>query len=494
MKRPRPVRIVTLPGRTVPELREQARRAGAAGADMAEVRVDRLTPYPSTELASLFPSSLPLLGTYRSQAEGGEGADDTSERRRTFDELGQLGFAALDREGRRDLPPGPGQRAIVSYHLPQLPAPTELRRLLATAEPASWFVKVVVPASLAELATVVLPALPAPEENSYVLHTTGASGPLLRAWAGRLGMAAVYCALPEGPATERPVEASQLPVSRVVRFQEGPQPGGLFAILGHPVSESASPRIHSAWFELGRRAGLYLALDVASESEFEVTLRTLADGDFAGVNVTRPWKTAARALSDESAPSAESTGCANTLTFRGGEIRAENTDLFAVHRRLTELKGSGHWDGERLTVIGAGGAARASLAAARALGCSATVLARRDAEADRLAREFGEEAGRWEVPRPTGLLVNATPVGGPEGGTLPAALPDWIPRGGYVLDFVYAPHSPILAQAAAARDASYEDGWRLLVYQAAESHGIWWGRSVPPDWVARLVAEGPCTA
>jgi shikimate dehydrogenase len=493
MKRPRPVRIVTLPGRSVPELREQAALAMAAGADMVEIRIDRLSESSPADLAPLFPSEVPLLATYRSRAEGGEGSDHPEERRRMLDDLVGRGFSAVDREGRRDGPPPAGTKGVVSYHLAALPSRTDLRHLLVAAGPGSWFVKVVAPATLAELIDIVLPALPSPEESSYVVHTTGASGPLLRGWSGRLGMAAVYCSLPARRSRLPSVEPAQIPVDRLRQFQDGPAPGRLFALLGHPVSASASPEIHSKWFDEERQAGLYVPLDVTSESEFEATVRTLADGGFSGVNVTRPWKSTALACSDDSAPNADRAGCANTLVFRAGRVRAENTDVLAVHRRLTELKQEGRWDGGRVTVIGAGGAARASLAASQALGSSATVLARRESEATRIAREFGAESGRWGSPRPTALVVNATPVGLLDGGVLPGIVSDWVLPRGYIVDFVYSPQNPEVARAAAAAGAGYEDGRRLLVYQAAESYRIWWERAIPDASIDRMVAEVQCT-
>ncbi|MCI4331033.1 MAG: type I 3-dehydroquinate dehydratase [Thermoplasmata archaeon] len=492
MRGRRPLRIVTLPGRTVPELHAELPRAAASGGELAEVRVDRLPPSERAELRRLFPAALPLIATYRSRAEGGEGEDGAVERAAVFSQLGGMGFAAFDREARRD-PVLPGSSpAIVSYHSSASTPVEELRRQISELVPGSWFVKSVLPASLTDVFTGLLGTIPTSQESSFVLHTTGPSGALLRVWADRLGMAAVYCALPTIAGSAAPVEPAQIPVDRMRRYQMGSGARRLFAVLGRPVDHSASPALHSAWFDAADRRALYIALEVVSESELAETLPRLFAGGFAGVNVTHPWKTAALALATESSRGATRCGCANTLRLDGETVRAENTDLVAVLRRLGELRAEGRWDGARVTVLGAGGAARATLAASEAMGAQVTVVARRREEAEVLAREFGAEHRAWNDPHPSSLLVHATVLGRNASDAPPAPLVGWIARGGWVLDFVYGPKIPVVSDAAISAGATYEDGWRLLVYQAAESYRIWWETPPPTEVVRRQLEGGTC--
>jgi len=143
-------------------------------------------------------------------------------------------------------------------------------------------------------------------------------------------------------------------------------------------------------------------------------------------------------------------------------------------------------------VLGAGGAARATLAAARELGASATVFARRPSAAEALAKEFGAAAGAPGEGAPAGLVVHATNVGREPGSSLEVPIAPWLGRLSHLLDWVYAPNEPVVRRAAERAGASYEDGWRLLVYQAAASYEIWWGRPPAEASVVRSVEEGPC--
>jgi shikimate dehydrogenase len=502
-----PLLIVTLPARSVEQARDEIELARRGGADAAEIRLDRWPEAERAKVAQLFPAGLPLVATLRSQAEGGEGPDDAAERQRCFAAYGGLPFAFLDRELERDslevapipkAPPGSSPATlIVSRHLLAPPAPLELRNLLRRPPDSGQILKIVLPASLDLFFHQIIPELLPPGELSYVVHTTGPSGPLLRAWAGRFRFPIAFASLPDPPsigASPAPVEAAQIPVDRLRRYLQAPDPSPLYAVVGHPIDHSSSPAIHSRWMREGGHAGLYVALDVTSEEEFVGMLPSLVAADVAGINVTHPYKSVALKVADQVSRGAEACGCANTLTFRHGEVEAENTDLAAVSRRLDELKTSGRWDGKELTILGAGGAARATLVAAVATGAATRVVARNETKATSLAREFGVQTVADSVTAGRGLVVNATPIGRKGAGPLNERWESFLRPGGYLVDFVYAPEEPFLAQAAQRSGCGYEDGWRLLVYQAAASYSVWWPEGPSEESVTSLAEEAPCAA
>ncbi len=495
MNRPPPAVIVSLPARSVAEAKEQLREARRGGADLAELRLDWFPAEECARLGELFPSPLPLVATLRSREEGGEGPDDPEVRARRLGEIARHPFRWVDAERARDFPVAerlarPGVLdLIVSTHLPSEIPTEQWSSLLRESAPSGSVRKVVAQASVEHLLHDLLPALPPPEEGPIVAHTTGGSGPLLRAWSRRFGFPFVYAALPEslaGP-TPDPVEPSQIPVERLKPFLEAEGSPPLFAITGHPVAHSRSPALFARWMREDRRVGLYVALDFGSDREFAEAIPLLAEGGFRGLSVTHPFKAVAGEVADEAGPGVEACGVANTLTFGPDGIVSENTDLVAILRRLDELRFSKLWDGASLGVIGAGGAARATLAAARSLGVEAYVWARRTAAAEALAREFGAHAtSQVSASRPS-LVVHATPVG--RAGELVRAAPDfgWMRRGVHTIDWVYAPDEPIVRRAAERVGATYEDGARLLVYQGAASYGIWWGNEPSPDQVAEAI-------
>ncbi|MCI4339886.1 MAG: type I 3-dehydroquinate dehydratase [Thermoplasmata archaeon] len=488
-----PVIIASLPSSSLAEARRDIGVAAEAGADVAEVRFDRWSVEERRRTADLFPSPLPLLATLRSTAEGGGGPDDAGARRAWREQVLSLPFAWIDLEFDRDLAgPFPSEGAVtwvVSSHLPAGTSAASVHARLDAGSPVPSIAKVVVPETVGETLGSLLSDLPPAGASRRIVLTTGPSGPLLRAWSRRLGFAAVYGSLPRSAGGAPPVEASQIPVDRLRRYLPHEPSPPLFAVIGRPVAHSRSPDLHHYWMEAEGRRGLYIALEFQSESELADAIGPLVRGGFRGLNVTHPFKEAALRLSTRAGPGAEACGCANTLTFTDGEIEAENTDLLAILRRLEDLKRGGRWDGHDLVVAGTGGAARATLAAARSLGVHATVLGRHVERTQQLADAFSATAGDAAHAAPTSVLVHATPVGRRGAGPLHVPLGPWLGERTHLLDFVYRAEDPTVPDLARRHGASYEDGRRLLGYAAAASFEIWWGTSPSPTLIDAAVRE-----
>jgi shikimate dehydrogenase len=498
-----PMLIASCPGRSIATLKTELQQAAQSGADLGEVRIDRLVPADRRRLAELFPSPIPLVATLRSRAEGGEGPDSPDERAELLDSAARLPFRILDLEQARDSallqsskPPSiPAVTLMVSSHLPESASTSSVRRLLEQPRPSGAVAKVVLPCNFERLWSDLLPGLaPLDAYAPYVLHTTGPTGPILRAWARRFGMFAVYSSLPQPTAgeTKESVEPAQLPVDRLNVFLRAGSEGALFGVVGHPIGHTRSPAVHSLWMQREQRNGLYLALDMSTAREVAESIGPLAAGGFRGLNVTHPWKQVALSLASQALPAAEAAACANTLSFESGNISAENTDVAAVRRRLSELKEEGAWDGSPVVVLGGGGAARSALAAVSSLGSSGIVVTRRPDVAQELVREFGGEVGTGPSLKPARIVIHATPAGRQENPHLD--LP-WIEAVGpttHLVDFVYAPTHSFLRDRAQARGATYEDGSRLLIYQAAESYATWWGSPPSPALEDAALQEVLC--
>lgn len=483
MNLPPPAIVVSLPARTVAEARRQMETARESGADLIEIRFDRFGPAELGRVGELFPNPLPLVATLRSRAEGGEGPDDAETRARVLHDLARYPFRWIDVELARDFPAAealltPGVRGlIVSSHLPTTTREPEWRHLLRQTVPEGAVRKVVAVAPVGQLLRELIPSLPPPGESPLVAHTTGSSGPLLRAWSRRFGFPLVFASLPQRVDAVSPwsVEPSQIPADRLRPFLDADATPPLFAVVGHPVGRSRSPALHTRWMrELGQ-VGLYMALDFESDQEFVDSIPSLVAGGFRGLNVTHPLKQVALELADRAGSGAVACGVANTLSFGPEGAEAENTDLAAILSRFEELRSTGRWDGSSVGVIGAGGAARATLAAARSMGVEAYLWARRSGAAEPLAQEFGAHVVGGSARVGPSLVVHATPMGMMAGGS--PVLPDlgWFRSGIHVVDWVYGPENPIVRDTVERAGATYENGARLLVYQAAASYGIWWG-------------------
>lgn len=246
------------------------------------------------------------------------------------------------------------------------------------------------------------------------------------------------------------------------------------AVIGHPVGHSRSPDMQTAALtELGLAGEwTYGALDVAPE-DFEATVAELAVADeYAGVNVTVPHKEAALAMADAASEAARAIGAANTLSFRDGQIVADNTDAGGLLRSLPR-----RFDGERALVLGAGGAARAAIWGLADSGAEVDVWNRTRERGETVAAELGARAVAEPSAADYALIVNTTAVG--LGGEdpfehLPLGAEDFVP-GQVVVDMVYTDEPSGLLAAAEAAGALTIDGLEMLVQQGALSLRIWTG-------------------
>ncbi|MEM6913122.1 MAG: shikimate dehydrogenase [Pseudomonadota bacterium] len=247
-------------------------------------------------------------------------------------------------------------------------------------------------------------------------------------------------------------------------------------VIGHPISHSLSPRIHNQWFDDVGIEGAYQAIDAAPQA-FEAAVYGLVEQAWAGLNVTIPHKIAALEIALERSPTAEAVGAANLLTFVGGDVYADNTDVFGFERSLEEIGVSPSV--EHAVVLGAGGAAAAVLYALRN-SARVTLLNRTRERADALASRFPHvEACDWSerdglVAQAPDLLVNTTSLGMTGQPDLELAFGDAVPAA--AVDIVYGKEpTPFLRMAKAAGVEKLMDGLGMLVFQAAPSFEAWTG-------------------
>jgi shikimate dehydrogenase len=249
----------------------------------------------------------------------------------------------------------------------------------------------------------------------------------------------------------------------------------LAGVLGFPVAHSRSPAMMNAAFGELELDWRYAKLPVPPQ-RFAETARALPGSGYRGANVTIPHKLAACALADERTPAAAAIGAANTLTFAGGRVLADNTDAGGLLDALGEDP-----RGRSALVLGAGGAGRAAVWALREAGAAVAVWNRTTERARALAEELGVEQA--ERPgRAADILVNATSLG-LHGEDLPAELR--LEQAAVVVDLVYGSAPTALCRWAEAAGARVVDGLEVLVRQGARSLEGWTGRPAPLDAMRR---------
>ncbi|HEU4618090.1 MAG TPA: shikimate dehydrogenase, partial [Gammaproteobacteria bacterium] len=151
-----------------------------------------------------------------------------------------------------------------------------------------------------------------------------------------------------------------------------------YGLVGHPVHHSRSPLIHSLFARQTHQHLTYELIE-ADPASFETAVRGFAAAGGKGLNVTVPHKEAAFRLADERGPEASAAGAVNTLSFRQGRIRGDNTDGTGFLRDLRDNLGCA-LGGRRVLVLGAGGAARGIIPALLGAAVAELVLANRTLE------------------------------------------------------------------------------------------------------------------
>ena len=269
--------------------------------------------------------------------------------------------------------------------------------------------------------------------------------------------------------------------------------GKLAAVIGWPVGQSVSPVLHAHWLKEHGIKGAYVALPI-EPAHFGRCVAALPLMGFAGASVTVPHKEAAFALASSLDEDATATGAVNTLVFDGERIAGLNTDVRGFAASLAETLGPDAARKGPAAVLGAGGAARAVVAALQRAGSpEIRIINRTPARSDALLRSAPGGAiramtwGDWKVGlADVGLLVNTTSLGMTGKPAMDIAL-DFLPRSAAVADIVYNPLETDLLRRARARGHRTMDGLGMLMHLAAPAFAAWFG--VAPKVTPQLRAE-----
>ena len=228
-----------------------------------------------------------------------------------------------------------------------------------------------------------------------------------------------------------------------------------FALIGHPVAGSLSPRLFAAAYD-----GRY-PYDLVDRESFEEAWKVFLTG-YDGINVTAPFKQNAFACADILSEEARRTGAVNLVVKKAEGLRGYNTDVDGIVGAVREC---GLPVADAL-VVGTGGAARAAVVAAQKLGCRVSVTGRSAGKAEDIAAQLGCRTAPWDgldAFRPDLIIY-----------TLPGGTP--VPQGlnfaaSVVLEAEYK--QPALSGLPCK---AYIPGRRWLLWQAAAGYELFTGK------------------
>lgn len=275
-------------------------------------------------------------------------------------------------------------------------------------------------------------------------------------------------------------------------------PPDRYAVFGHPIGHSQSPRIHALFAGQAGQSIRYEAQDVPAEDFRQALERFRAEGG-KGLNCTVPLKELAFRAADALSERAGRAKAVNTLKIgEDGRLFGDNTDGAGLLRDLTVNLGIAIQH-RRLLLLGAGGASRGILQPLLAENPAKLVIANRTPEkAEALAAEFAD-LGKIDACGFAGLagqsfdlIVNATAAS--LSGELPPLPPGILNPGGACYDLAYGKQPTAFVRWGESQGAAISvDGLGMLVEQAAEAFFVWRGlRPQTKPVIDTLNAERNC--
>lgn len=509
-----------------PPVAEQVAAARAAGADVVELRVDCIGDVAAVEALLCGPRALPVIVTVRAREEGGQWTGTEAERLALLARLARLRpdyvdleCAAWERspEQARQIVAGGAPvgatacKVIVSHHdLVGTPADLEpiLDRLARV--PADVYKAIFTARDATDTVRVLAALARRGDRERWVILAMGPAGVATRILARKFGAFLTFASLQAG-AESAPGQLTLAELRDRYRwFSIGPRTR-VFGVVGWPVAHSLSPLVHNAAMAADGIDGVYVPWPVAPSYEdfaaFMDGLRAWEHGNLGtgappapgppgshviGLSVTLPHKEHAlrwlvergQAVTDL----ARRCGAVNALTGApDGTWAGDNTDAGGALAAVEALRPI--TPGTRVDVLGAGGVARAVVAALIERGCEVTVYNRTPARAERLARDLRCSGRPWAA-RLAGageVIINCTSVGlapAVDETPLPA---EGLRPGTVVMDTVYTPARTRLLSEAAARGCRVVSGIEMFIGQAAAQYARWHGVAPPAEKLGQIL-------
>ena len=281
---------------------------------------------------------------------------------------------------------------------------------------------------------------------------------------------------------------------RSERFMEINGKTKLMGLIGNPVEHTLSPVIHNTIAESMSENMVYVPFPVKED------IASAIKGAYAlgiqGMNITVPYKSDAIPCLAQIDKEAAIIGAVNTLVRVDGGYKGFNTDLPGLYRALLsegiEVKGN------KVIIVGAGGAARAAAFMCAFNEAERLVILNRTVEkAQRIMDEVCEKTGfsninvmpiadYMRIEGEDWLVLQATKVGlYPNVDDTPIADPEFFKKAAVVYDLIYTPQETMFMRLAKQQGVAAYNGLKMLLYQGIAAYEMWNGVSVPEEVVEK---------
>lgn len=235
-----------------------------------------------------------------------------------------------------------------------------------------------------------------------------------------------------------------------------------YGLVGRSLGHSFSRSFFTAFFADHGIDAVYENLEILSESSLPQVLAQ----DFAGLNVTIPYKEAILPFLDELSEEAKQIGAVNVVAFQGGRKIGHNTDAYGFHQSVKPFLTNRH---ERALILGTGGASKAVIFALKQIGIDVVLISRNPVDG-----QFSWEDINEHMLNACKLVVNCTPLGTwPNVEELPEIPYQYLTGEHLLVDLVYNPSHTQFMKEGQRVGATAMNGESMLKLQALKAWEIW---------------------
>jgi len=466
-------------------------------ADLVELRVDCLDPDERLYIRR-FPelAGIPAILTIRRDIDGGKYTGGEGARVKLLarglayasaDSRNNFAFVDLEEdfavpsleEAARTF----GTRIIRSYHNLQGVADNIQEKVKSMQRYRDEIIKIAVTANNTRDVLKIYQASKACKPNDKIFICMGHYGLYSRILADRFGSFLTYStALSETEKPGAPGQIDLIQLADLYRFKKITKKTKIYGVVGYPLKASVSPWFFNNVFKMENTDSVYVPFPADSIKDFMEIAKLL---DVQGVSVTVPYKEAVMPLLANSSAAVKMIGACNTLYKCNEGWFGENTDCTGFSESLLEFIGKKSLKYLKLTVIGAGGVARAVAAEIHRLNGKAVILNRTVHKAKNIATKYKfrwggiDDQGIDLMSKYNDIIIQTSSVG-MEGHLEadPLELYSFTGREA-VMDLIYTPpETPFLKRAAAAGCKTI-NGYDMVIRQACLQYECFMGNEIP---------------
>jgi 3-dehydroquinate dehydratase/shikimate dehydrogenase len=462
-------------------------------ADIVELRIDYIPELQNAEACieeSLKSKTKPVIITNRPEREGGKFTGSEQDRLRLLQKAIEMGadYVDVEYDSIKQITRRNSSKIIISHH-DFKDTPHNLSKIYNDiCQHMPDIVKIVTYANNITDNIRIFELLKSAKVPT-ISFCMGESGYISRILTSRFGGFLTFASLEKGKESA-PGQLTVNELTEIYHFKEINRETKLYGIIGNPISHSMSPAIHNAAFIKEGLNNVYVPLKIADIGTFMREYRKI---DFNGFSVTIPHKESVLPFLDDIDQTARKIGAINTIVYQNEKLIGYNTDCMAAVMELEcSLKETDETlNNKKISIIGAGGAARAIAFGLKEKGCDITIFNRTIERAEKLSHDVQCRFKSFEeIHKLTSdILINTTPIGMfPNVDQTP--VPKNVLKGDMVVfDAVYNPTETRFLREAKEKGCHTVNGLSMFINQAAEQFRLWTNIDPPIELMTKVVKE-----